>query len=41
MSEALITWLAITLMARRLTRASNRHAERRGTAHGGVVPQAV
>jgi hypothetical protein len=31
-SESLITWAAITLMTRRLTRRTNRPAERRGAS---------
>jgi hypothetical protein len=41
MSEALITWAAITLMTRRLTRRTNRPAERRDVAHGYVMPEAA
>ncbi|MFH8349858.1 hypothetical protein [Streptomyces sp. NPDC018045] len=41
MSEALITWAAITPMPRRLTRRTNRPAERRDVAHGHVMPQAA
>jgi hypothetical protein len=39
MSEALITWAAITLMTRRLTRRKTRPAERRDLAHGYVMPK--
>lgn len=41
MSESLITWGAITLMTRRLTRCTNRPTERRDTAHGYVMPEAA
>ncbi|MFD7018661.1 hypothetical protein [Streptomyces sp. NPDC059928] len=41
MSEALIAWAAITLMTRRLTRRTNRPAERRDVAHGYVMPEAA
>ncbi|GAA3787633.1 hypothetical protein GCM10022403_022910 [Streptomyces coacervatus] len=41
MSESLITWAAITLMTRRLTRCKNRPAERCDVAHGYVVPEAA
>ncbi|MEV0555537.1 MULTISPECIES: hypothetical protein [unclassified Streptomyces] len=41
MSEALITWAAITLMTRRLTRRTARPAERRDIAHGYVMPEAA
>lgn len=41
MSEALITWAAITLMTRRLTRRSSHPAERRDVAHGYVMPKAA
>lgn len=41
MSEALITWAAITPMTRRLTRRANHPAQRRDVAHGYVLPQAA
>ncbi|MFQ6198405.1 hypothetical protein [Streptomyces sp. NPDC000405] len=41
MSESLITWAAITLMTRRLTRRKACPAERRDVAHGYVMPQAA
>jgi len=41
MSEALITWAAITLMTRRLTRRKGRPAERCDVAHGYVMPEAA
>lgn len=41
MSEPLITWAAITLMPRRLTRRKNRPAERRDVAHGYVMSEAA
>ncbi|MFF4503392.1 hypothetical protein [Streptomyces sp. NPDC001401] len=41
MSESLITWAAITLMARRLTRREARLAERRDVVHGYVMPEAA
>jgi hypothetical protein len=41
MSEALITWAAITLMTRRLTRRGRHPVERRDVAHGYVMPEAA
>ncbi|MFF3576653.1 hypothetical protein ACFYX7_07030 [Streptomyces mirabilis] len=41
MGESLITWAAITLMTRRLTRRKSRPAERRDVAHGYLMPQAA
>ena len=41
MSGALITWAAITLMTRRLTRHKSRPAERRDVAHGYALPTAA
>ncbi|WSY97428.1 hypothetical protein OH809_07560 [Streptomyces sp. NBC_00873] len=41
MSESLITWAAITLMTRRLTRRKTRPAERRDVGHGYVMPEAA
>ncbi|GAA1434999.1 hypothetical protein GCM10009601_60380 [Streptomyces thermospinosisporus] len=41
MSESLITWAAVTLMTRRLTRRKSQPAERRDVAHGYVMPEAA
>ncbi|MCX5054573.1 hypothetical protein OG895_43200 [Streptomyces sp. NBC_00201] len=41
MSESLITWAAITLMTRRLTRGKARPTERHDVAHGYVLPEAA
>lgn len=41
MTEALITWAAITLTTRRLTRRRSHPAERRDIAHGYVMPEAA
>ncbi|MGQ4390535.1 hypothetical protein [Streptomyces sp. SAS_270] len=41
MSEALITWAAITLMPRRLTRRKAGPTERRDATHGYVLPEAA
>ena len=41
MSEALITWAAITLMTRRLTRRTNLPAERRDVTNDYVMPEAA
>jgi len=41
MSAALITWAAITLMTRRLTRRQARPAESRDVAHGYVMAEAA
>ncbi|GAA0899685.1 MULTISPECIES: hypothetical protein [Streptomyces violaceusniger group] len=40
-SETLITWAAITLMTRRLTRRKNHPAERRDSTHGYVMAEAA
>lgn len=40
-SESLITWAAITLMTRRLTRGKARPTERHDVAHGYVLPEAA
>ncbi|GAA0534416.1 hypothetical protein GCM10010390_40240 [Streptomyces mordarskii] len=40
-SETLITWAAITLMTRRLTRRKNHPAERRDSTHSYVKAEAA
>ena len=40
-SESLITWAAVTLMTRRLTRHRSRPAERRDAVHGYGMPEAA